>query len=159
MRWFIVTDRFNEIYYLYNNDVYRLVFSYLLSNADTEDVIQRVFIKLYNNKKILSLTNEEIKKWLFKVSINEAKDILKSPWRKLMTKLTDNDNSIVVQDDSLISALNNIKPIYRIPLYLYYYEGYSIKEIAIQMHKSESSIKMRLARGKEDLKKEMEGVK
>lgn len=40
-----MTDRFNEIYNLYNNDIYRLVFSYLLSNPDAEDVIQSVFYK------------------------------------------------------------------------------------------------------------------
>ena len=52
------------------------------------------------------------------------------------------------KDDSLVDALNNINPDYRIPLYLFYYEGYSIKEIAKQLKKSESAIKMRLLRGK-----------
>ena len=61
--------------------------------------------------------------------------------------------------DILIESLNNINSDYRIPLYLFYYEGYSIKEIALQMGKSESAIKMRLSRGKLALKKEMEGVK
>ena len=61
------------------------------------------------------------------------------------------------KDDSLVDALNNINPDYRIPLYLFYYEGYSIKEIAKQLKKSESAIKMRLLRGKEALRKEMVG--
>ena len=61
------------------------------------------------------------------------------------------------KDDSLVDALNNINPDYRIPLYLFYYEGYSIKEIAKQLKKSESAIKMRLLRGKEALRKEMGG--
>lgn len=65
------------------------------------------------------------------------------------------DNKI--KNDSLVDALNNINPDYRIPLYLFYYEGYSIKEIANQLKKSESAIKMRLLRGKEALRKEMGG--
>ena len=52
--------------------------------------------------------------------------------------------------------MKTITPIYRSTLYLYYYEGYSIKEIANIIKKSESAVKMRLTRGKEELKKEME---
>ena len=45
---------------------------------------------------------------------------------------------------------------YRIPLFLYYYEGYKISEIAKILREKESTIKMRLANGKKMLKKEME---
>ncbi len=149
-------ERFNELYQLYNNDVYRLSYSYLLNEQDAEDVIQKVYIKLYNNKKILMLSNNEVKRWLFKVCINESKDILKSPWRKLKSSITNDIKDEKVKNDTLLEALNNINSYYRIPLYLYYYEGYSIKEIAVQLKKSESAIKMRLFRAKEALKKEME---
>ena len=37
-------ERFNELYQLYNNDVYRLSYSYLLNEQDAEDVIQKVYI-------------------------------------------------------------------------------------------------------------------
>ncbi|MCX4248676.1 MAG: RNA polymerase sigma factor [Bacilli bacterium] len=152
-------NRFNELYQMYSNDIYRLAFSYLLNKEDSEDVVQKVFIKLYNNKKILSLTHEDAKRWLFRVCINEAKDILKSPWRKLKAIIKDDVKDKTDKKDILIESLNNINSDYRIPLYLFYYEGYSIKEIALQMGKSESAIKMRLSRGKLALKKEMEGVK
>lgn len=148
-------ERFNELYQLYNNDVYRLSYSYLLNEQDAEDVIQKVYIKLYNNKKILMLSNNEVKRWLFKVCINESKDILKSPWRKLKSSITNDIKDEKVKNDTLLESLNNINSYYRIPLYLYYYEGYSIKEISVQLKKSESAIKMRLFRAKEALKKEM----
>lgn len=148
-------ERFNELYQLYNNDVYRLSYSYLLNEQDAEDVIQKVYIKLYNNKKILMLSNNEVKRWLFKVCINESKDILKSPWRKLKSSITNDIKDEKVKNDILLESLNNINSYYRIPLYLYYYEGYSIKEISVQLKKSESAIKMRLFRAKEALKKEM----
>ena len=149
-------ERFNELYQLYNNDVYRLSYSYLLNEQDAEDVIQKVYIKLYNNKKILMLSNNEVKRWLFKVCINESKDILKSPWRKLKSYITNDIKDERVKNDTLLESLNKINSYYRIPLYLYYYEGYSIKEISVQLKKSESAIKMRLFRAKEALKKEME---
>ena len=148
-------ERFNELYQLYNNDVYRLSYSYLLNEQDAEDVIQKVYIKLYNNKKILMLSNNEVKRWLFKVCINESKDILKSPWRKLKSSITNDIKDEKIKNDTLLESLNKINSYYRIPLYLYYYEGYSIKEISVQLKKSESAIKMRLFRAKEALKKEM----
>lgn len=155
-----MNQRFNELYQMYNNDIYRLAFSYLLNKEDAEDVIQKVYIKLYNNKKILTLSNEEVKKWLFRICINESKDILKSSWRKLKTLLKNDDiKDYKLENEILIEALNKINTNFRIPLYLFYYEGYSIKEIAKQMKKSESAIKMRLSRGKEALKKEMENIK
>mgnify|MGYP001006922727 CR=1 FL=1 len=56
-----MNNRFDEIYYLYSKDVYKLIYSYLFNIQDTEDILQKTFMKLYNNKKILLLENEEIK--------------------------------------------------------------------------------------------------
>lgn len=149
--------RFDELYHLYAKDIYRIVYSYLLNEPDSEDVIQKTFIKLYNNKQKLSLPDEDVKRWLFRVAINEAKDILRSPWKKFISKLDINHTNVSNEkEDTLIDSLNNIASEYRIPLYLFYYEGYSIKEIAALLHKSESAIKMRLSRGKEKLKMEVE---
>ena len=58
----------------------------------------------------------------------------------------------------MFETLNKLNKKYRIPIYLYYYEGYSIEEIAKLLKISKSAIKMRLSRAKEILKKEMEMV-
>lgn len=152
-----MNNRFDEIYYLYSKDVYKLIYSYLFNIQDTEDILQKTFMKLYNNKKILLLENEEIKKWLFRVSINNTKDLLKSPWKKLTKSLDDEIKSYDLNKFETFELLKFIPKDYRIPLYLYYYEGYKIKEIAKIMKKSESAIKMKLSRGKEKLRLEMEG--
>ncbi len=153
-----MNERFDEIYYLYSKDVYKLIYSYLLNISDTEDILQKTFIKLYKNKKILLLSNEEIKKWLFRVSINNTKDLLKSSWKKLTLRLENETNSYELNENRTIDMLKSIPKDYRIPLYLYYYEGYKIKEIAKIMKKSESAIKMNLSRGKDKLRLEMENL-
>lgn len=153
-----MNERFDEIYYLYSKDVYKLIYSYLLNISDTEDILQKTFIKLYKNKKILLLSNEEIKKWLFRVSINNTKDLLKSSWKKLSLRLENETNSYELNENRTIDMLKSIPKDYRIPLYLYYYEGYKIKEIAKIMKKSESAIKMNLSRGKDKLRLEMENL-
>lgn len=152
-------ERFDEIYNLYNKDVYRFIYSYMLNHFDTEDVLQKTFYKLYKNKKILKLSDIEIKKWLFRVSLNEAKDFFKSSWTRKAQELDEITSNKIYKnnENKLIEALKDIPKTYRIPLYLYYYEGYDIKEIAKILKKSESAIKMRLARGKEKLKIELEG--
>lgn len=153
-----MNERFDEIYYLYSKDVYKLIYSYLLNISDTEDILQKTFMKLYKNKKILLLSNEEIKKWLFRVSINNTKDLLKSSWKKLTLRLENETNSYELNENRTIDMLKSIPKDYRIPLYLYYYEGYKIKEIAKIMKKPESAIKMNLSRGKDKLRLEMENL-
>lgn len=150
--------RFDEIFLLYNKDIFRCSISYVINKYDAEDIVQKTFYKLYTNKKILNKENEVIKKWLYKVCINESKDLLKSSWKKVNTndELLINKSNTKKNEVDLIDLLKTITPIYRSTLYLYYYEGYSIKEIANIIKKSESAVKMRLTRGKEELKKEME---
>ena len=150
--------RFDEIFLLYNKDIFRCSISYVINKYDAEDIVQKTFYKLYTNKKILNKENEVIKKWLYKVCINESKDLLKSSWKKVNTndELLINKSNTKKKEVDLIDLLKTITPIYRSTLYLYYYEGYSIKEIANIIKKSESAVKTRLTRGKEELKKEME---
>lgn len=153
-----MNDLFMEIFDKYHKDVYRLIYSYTLNIQDTEDILQRTFIKLYENIDKFNLCDEEVKKWLFRVAINDSKNMLKSMWMKVIVNLDDYENiaSDETGNSDLLKALNHIGVKYRLTLYLYYFEGYSIKEIAELMKLSESAIKTRLKRGKEKLKQEME---
>ena len=147
---------FDDIYLKYKDDVFRLIYSYTLNFSDAEDILQQTFIKLYKNINKFNKTNIEVKKWLFRVAINNSKNYLNSFWKK---------NSFVPEDinifgeyskgDDLFDFISHVPKKYRISLYLYYYEGYSIKEISKLLKVSESAIKLRLKRGKEKLKQEM----
>ena len=59
-------------------------------------------------------------------------------------------------DDLLFKALSQMDEIYRMPIYLHYYEGYSHKEIAGILKSSEATISKRISRGKEELRKRLE---
>ena len=142
-------EKFDQIYKVNYKNVYRLSYSYVLNSQDAEDILQKTFYKLYCRKKLLKLSDEEIKKWLFRVCINESKDLLKSIWHKKTSEYDDSIKTKDLKDEDIMDCLS------RIPIYLYYYEGYSIKEIAKMIHKKESAIKMRLSRGKDYLREEM----
>lgn len=142
-----MNDEFIKIFNLYKNDVYRLAYSYTKNKSDTDDIAQNVFIKLYKHKDILKLANDDIKKWLFKVTINECKSLFLSHWR---IKVSDSNND-------LLDVIANLNKKERIIVFLHYYEGYKIKEIAEMMKLSEVNVKVLLSRTRKKLKNMMEG--
>ena len=148
-------SNFEETFLKYSKDIYKLAYSYVLNKSDAEDIVQKTFYKYLKNIKKAPTSNEEIKKWLFRISVNESKDLLRNFKFKSKNEISDLP-STVNYDDNLLVVLKKVSKNNRIPLYLYYYEGYSIKEISIIMKLSSSAVKMRLNRGKEQIKKELE---
>ena len=59
--------------------------------------------------------------------------------------------------DELRGAILALPEKYRVPIHLYYYEEYSVREIARLLHRTESAIQTQLQRGREKIKQIMEG--
>ena len=150
-------EKFNKYFNLFYRDVYRLAFSYTLNYADSKDIVQETFIKLYKNmNKFKENTDVEIKRWLMVVASNNCKDYLKSFWKRKVKNLAEENQSFVNYDKEILDMLQQLDKKYRIPLFLYYYEGYNSREIADLLHKSESTIRTRLQKAKKILRKELE---
>ena len=149
---------FQRIYNLIKNDIIRLAYAYTKNISDSEDITQEVFIKLYENmNKFINETDENIKKWCIKVTINKCKNLFFSSWKKKVRLLFEfNDNRFTnkkqIKED-LNDYLFKLPDKYRVVLVLYFYEGYKIQEIANILSKKESTIKQQLKRGKEQLGK------
>ena len=152
-------DNFIRLYNKYFLDVYRLSYSYLLNSQEAEDITQNTFIKLYHHSEILNQNDQDILKWLFRVAINNSKNNLFSIWYKKRVQVDDLDNNYNynLKSNNLRISLIELPQKYRIPIHLYYYDGYSIKEISSIMKIKESTVKSRLLRGKKILRIEMEG--
>ena len=148
---------FEKIYREFYQDVYRLIYSYLLNKEDTEDVLENTFLKLYLNiGKFKNKNLIDIEKWLFRVAINNCKNHFKSAWiKKRIFNYRFEESKDYRNQDDLIIYLSKISIMYRTPLFLYYYYGYNINEIAKMLNLSESNVKQRLRRCREILKKEM----
>ena len=58
-----------------------------------------------------------------------------------------------IKDDRTLEAVLKLPVHYRNPIYLFYYEDYSIHEIAGVLNEKEGTIKTRLRRGREEVKK------
>ncbi len=137
----------------YMDDLFRLAFSWLKSRADADDVTQTVLLRLYETDKIFE-SEEHVRHWLVRVTINECKKYWRSPWRRT-EDFTDYANTLVFEQpeaSGLFDAVMALGPKYRIVIFLYYYEGYSIEEISQVLKLPRGTVGTRLKRGREQLK-------
>lgn len=137
--------------------VYRLAYARTGSRADAEDVMQEVFLRLIRTRPAFS-SQEHAKAWLLRVTSNCANDLFRLPWRKREEPL---EEETAVSEDleqgSVTDAVLSLPARYRIPIHLFYYEGYSVAEIAGIMGKSEGTVKSRLFRGRKLLRDTLKG--
>lgn len=136
--------------------VYKTALSYCGNQSDAEDVVQNTFLKLLQRREQFS-DEEHAKKWLIRVAINESKNMCTSFWRKRIVPLEESDSISHIgfateKESKLYDAVMQLKEKYRIVIHLYYYEEYSIKEIAKILHIKETTIQTRLMRARAKLK-------
>ncbi|MDO5559323.1 MAG: sigma-70 family RNA polymerase sigma factor [Oscillospiraceae bacterium] len=147
---------FEEKYNLYSSLIYKLAMTYLGSVHDAEDITQEVFTKLFIRTKEFE-NDEHERYWVIRVTVNMCKNNLKTFWKRYILPIEEAaDKTDSLHNDDTVKMLMSLKPKYRIVLYMFYYEGYSIKETADILSISESCVKMRLKRGKEKLKLNIE---
>lgn len=144
-------DALTQYIQKYQNMVFRVAYSYTKNTADSEDITQDVFFKLYKAEKQF-LSEENVKAWLIRVTINQAKNHLTSFWHKHKSDLPESLTLKETCDYALLEAINRLNKNYRIVIYLHYYEGYSVSEISALINTSESNVKARLKRGRDKLK-------
>jgi len=140
--------------------VFRVAYNYLGNKEDAEDVTQNVFLKLLKVKKPFS-DDAHIKYWLIRVTINECKSLFRYKWRKDIP-LSQARTSFQFDDpeqNDLHHAVMELPKKYRIPIYLYYYEGYSTQEIGEILNISKNTVCTQLKRGREKIKQSLTEVK
>ena len=137
----------------YSDLILRISFTYLKSTYDAEDICQNVFLK-YLDAGIPFDSEEHEKAWIIRCTINKCKDVLKSAYHnKIM--ITDEIRQARAEkaDGSAVrEAVMKLPEKYRIAIYLYYFEGYSAKEIAKMTGKSEKAVTLQLSRGRRQLR-------
>lgn len=146
-------EKFTDLAEQYIDTVFRVALSYLKSRADADDVTQEVFLRLYERDRAFE-SGEHLKNWLIRVAINQCKKHLRSPWRRTVP-IDDYANTLPFESPEsgeAFCAVMTMEARYRTVLNLYYYEGYSIREIAGLLGISESTVGTRLARGRDRLR-------
>ena len=145
-----------EVMEKYGDMVYRIAITHTSSPENAEDVFQDVFIAY--SEKILGFKDEEHKKaWLIRVTINKCKNILASSWNRKTVELDEKLGFETEEELGVFEAVNNLPENYKTVIYLIYYEGYKVKEIAEILKTNENTIKTWAFRAREMLKASLEG--
>ncbi|MCI8423363.1 MAG: sigma-70 family RNA polymerase sigma factor [Lawsonibacter sp.] len=148
---------FEEKYDAYGSSVYRLAMVYLGRHADAEDVTQEAFLRLLTRAPAFA-DGEHERRWLLQVTANLCRDQLRGFWRRRVTALEEDCPVRSREDFELLDAVVRLPEKYKLPIHLHYYEGYSVLEVAHILDLGLSAVKMRLKRGRELLKLELEGL-
>lgn len=149
-------EKYIQIVEAYSDMVFRIAYQNLFHIHDAEDVVQDVFLKLLRQKDRSFCDNEHLKSWLIRVTINQCLDYKKLFFRKNIVPLEDLEIPYEPEESGILEELYRLPRDYRNIIYLYYYEGYTIREIADILGKKQNTVNSKLTRGRNRLKKLME---
>ena len=154
------TDRREQAVERWGDLVWRLALVRTANVHDAQDVFQEVFLRYFRHEAHLT-SDEHRKAWLIRCTVNRAKSLLTSPWRRHTVPL-DTAAQIGVEDEyrEVYSAVLALPEKYRAVIHLYYFEGLRVAEIAACLKLPEGTVKSQLSRGRallrEALKEEIE---
>ncbi|MBR2783576.1 MAG: sigma-70 family RNA polymerase sigma factor [Firmicutes bacterium] len=136
----------------YSDTVLRLSYSYLRSVQDAEDICQTVFLKLLTAGTVFASPAHE-KAFIIRATINACKNELKAVRRRLLP-LDEAAAGTAPEPPAteVLDAVMELPPKYRAAIYLFYYEGYAIGEMAQLLGCSEAAAAARLSRGRKRLR-------
>lgn len=151
---------FSELISAIEKELYLIAKTKLKNDDDIGDAIQETIYKSYKNIKKLK-DNAIFKTWIIKILMNECNNIYKKKSKysisyeeKEMEKyLVANDKSDNVEFEVLIKDLDSEE---KLILTLYYCSKYTIKEISKIAKIKENTIKSKMARARNKIRKQIE---
>ena len=146
----------DEIVKRHTDRLFRTALAIMGNTADAEDVVQDTFVKLLDKQPSFESLEHETA-WLIRVSVNFCKMRLRSHWWKKTDPLLDVYPAQTDEHQSLMQTILTLPSKYRIVVHLFYYEGYSTKEIAEMTKQTEVAVRKQLSRARQMLKEFLEG--
>lgn len=161
-------NELEHIYFKYYNELYIYVFSLCKNHYLAEEIVSDAFYKAFAS---IEVSNNHIKYWLFRVSKNIWIDKLRKN-KKISFRNTDEVETIESNEiDTLEKIINDerkqniykhvcqLSGTYKEAITLYYFCGFSLKEISISLNISAGATRTLLYRARNKLKKILKDVK
>ncbi|CAN7565579.1 MULTISPECIES: RNA polymerase sigma factor SigW [Paenibacillus] len=166
-------NAFVELVELYRSKIQKLAFKMLHNRPDSEDIVQETFIRVYLNLNHFD-ESQNFSTWIYRIGKNVAIDLLrkKRPVQSLDAELNDFDDDysyyskLASQDQSpehavlqteiqehMHASINKLADKYKGIITLYYLEELSLQEISERLNLPITTVKTRLHRGRELLRK------
>lgn len=147
----------------YLNEIVRLALVYVKNLDDAEDIAQQVFV-IYLYRKPQFSDENHARRWLSKVTVNTAKNYIRTRkpnvnYDELANVLSTNDIDYghTEQESAVLNAVLQLKSAYREVIHLYYYQNYDTNEIAKILNLPPPTVRSRLTRARAALEKELKG--
>jgi RNA polymerase sigma-70 factor (ECF subfamily) len=143
-------DAFTELMQLFMKDMYRTSLTILMNDADAADAIQDTILACW--EKLDTLRNPNyFKTWMTRILIHKCYDILKQQEHIVSFEECEEPAAQEDPNGKLKELLSILDEKYRLPMLLFYGQGYKISEIAEILHIPKSTVQTRLARGRKKL--------
>ena len=172
---------FDTLVLRYSNDIYALLYRLTEDAEEASDLTQETFLQTF--KAIKNFRGEaDLKTWLFRIAINESRNRFRW-WKRRRREITDSldapsgsgetplsetiTSNFASPEDAvlrrerekvLIKALRDLPVIFREAVVLCDIEGLSYEEIAVALAINIGTVKSRIARGREELRRKLEGI-
>ncbi len=146
----------------YQTPLLRLCYVQLQDQALAEDAVQETFLKAYKGFDSFRGDSSE-KTWLTRIAVNTCRDFQRGAWFRHTDRRVTPEMLPVgtaqpdTEDLDLSLAVMKLPWKIREAILLYYYQDMSTEEIAETLGIAQSSVSNRLRRGREKLRKMLEG--
>lgn len=141
----------------YADPILRLCMTYSLTREDAQDICQEIFLKLLEQEKEFT-DREHEKAYIIKMAVNACKNLLKSAGRRRVVPMDQAERVPAPEGEcsELIQLIRTLPEHYGAVVYLFYYEGYSLDEIAKLCSCTPAAARKRLSRSRKLLAKKLE---
>lgn len=160
-------EAFGELVVLYQQPIFNLAYRMLGDPQEAEDAAQEAFIRAYMNLQKSYDKERSFKTWIFSIASNHCIDRLRKrrltwvsvdeplpPHPSLMSGEEDDpEKTLLLQERSMLiqRMLKGLSPDYRAAVIMRYWYDLSYAEIAEALETTESAIKSRLFRARQQL--------
>lgn len=157
-------DALRQMMDVYGDDIVRFAFLLVRDQHLAEDIGQEVFLRAY--QKIHQFKGSgSIKGWLIQITLNKAREKLRSSYFKRFIPKIFTENEIIErhndpversENNQLLEIIHRLPHKYREVILLYYYEDLTTREISSLLQEKEGTVKSKLSRARSMLKKLLE---
>lgn len=147
----IGTEKAEAVFRQYADMIYRVALHHLDDPADADDILQEVCLILLTRR--IPEDKDHLKSWLIRVTINKCRDLSRSFWKRNRRNIDDYEHIEAEKPPEIMAELRSLPKSYRSIIYLYYYEEYTVSEIATILRMNVNTVKSGLRRARDQLKK------